>query len=221
LSRSGGSGPPARPKMRSPGIPADPAACGSQILRAARAGPSFTEQARFHVRPDCGQEAVMPVIASEAQLSWQPQPEDCRFAAAAELYRYWLSARRDRRFPARADLDPLQMRGVLGNLSLTEVHRAPLRFRLRLVGTNQVARLGFDPTGLWVDEMPTPEYARLLVDRMELIVQRQSPLIVRNRQLMDSRWYDYETLWLPLAADGETIDMLVACQFFTDVDGPF
>ena len=159
----------------------------------------------------------MMVIASDhGALTWSPEPGDCRFPAVAALYRYWLDSREGRRFPARAALDPLRMRDALGNISLIEVHRAPLRFRLRLVGTNQTTRLGFDPTGMWLDEMPTPEYSRLLIDRIEHLLERQEPLLVRNRQLMDNRWYDYETLWLPLAADGRTIDMLIACQIFTD-----
>lgn len=158
--------------------------------------------------------------ADQGQLVWSPQPGDCRFAAAADLYRYWLAARHGRRFAARAELDPLQMRGALGNVSLTEVHRDPLRFRLRLVGTNQTARLGFDPTGMWLHDMPTPEYGQLLTARATTIVERREALLVRNRQFMDDRWYDYETLWLPLAADGETIDMLLACQFFADAREP-
>ncbi|MFC3675917.1 PAS domain-containing protein [Ferrovibrio xuzhouensis] len=163
---------------------------------------------------------MMAAAVDQGQLIWSPQPGECRFAAAADLYRYWLACRGGRRFPARADLDPLQMRGALGNLTLIEVHRDPLRFRLRLVGTNQTARLGFDPTGLWLDEMPTREYGRLLIGRITLILEHQQPLLVRNRQFMDDRWYDYETLWLPLAADGETIDMLLACQFFADAAEP-
>lgn len=163
---------------------------------------------------------MMAAAADQGQLVWSPQPEECRFAAAAALYRYWLAGRRGRRFAARADLDPLQMRGALGNVSLTEVHRDPLRFRLRLVGTNMTARLGFDPTGMWLDDMPTREYGRLLISRMTLILEHQEPLLVRNRRFMDDRWYDYETLWLPLAADGETIDMLLACQFFADAPEP-
>jgi hypothetical protein len=170
----------------------------------------------FYCNPGHAGETLMVIIADQAELVWSPQPESCRFAAMATLYRYWLDCRRGRRFPARADLDPLQMRGVLGNISLTEIHRDPLRFRLRLVGTNQVTRLGFDPTGMWLDEMPTPEYSHLLVGRVRHLLERQDVLLVRNSQLMDDRWYDYETLWLPLASDGETIDMLLACQFFTD-----
>lgn len=153
---------------------------------------------------------------TRASLTWSPRVEDCQSSVIVGVYRYWQDRKAGRKFPARADLDPLGMRTALGSVSLTEIHRQPLRFRLRLVGTNMTARLGFDPTGMWMDEIPVPEYARLLVERIRLILQRGEPLLVRNRQFMDNLWYDYETIWLPLAADGETIDMVMACQIFTD-----
>jgi hypothetical protein len=149
-------------------------------------------------------------------LIWSPGPDDCQATAMAEIYRYWQDCRGTRPFPARADLDPLQMRAALGNIALIDVHREPLRFRIRLVGTDQAERLGFDPTGMWLDELPAPEYARLLIARLTEILARPEPLLVRNRQLMDDRWYDYETLWLPLAGDGLTPDMVLACQIFAD-----
>lgn len=151
-----------------------------------------------------------------AELIWNPGPTDFRTAASAAIYRYWLDQRQDRRFPARADIDPLAMRGALGNISLIEVQHEPLRFRLRLVGSYQAARLGFDPTGMWLDEMPAPEYRDLLIGRLLTILERPEPLLVRNRQMMDERWYDYETIWLPMANDGDRIDMVMACQIFAD-----
>lgn len=133
-----------------------------------------------------------------------------------DVYRYWLQQRRARRFPARADLDPLAMRKALGNISLIEVQREPSRFRLRLVGSNQSERLGFDPTGMWLDEIPAPEYRTVLIGRLKALLVRPAPLLVHNRQLMDERWYDYEALWLPLAEDGETVDMVLTCQIFAE-----
>jgi len=157
-----------------------------------------------------------PTASPPADLIWNPQPGDFRTPAAAAIHRYWLDQRQDRRFPGRSDIDPLAMRAALGNIALLEVQHDPVRFRLRLVGTYQASRLGFDPTGMWLDEMPAPEYRALLISRLEAILQRPEPLLVRNRQLMDDRWYDYETIWLPMANDGERIDMVMACQIFAD-----
>ncbi|MEK9969565.1 MAG: PAS domain-containing protein [Ferrovibrio sp.] len=157
-----------------------------------------------------------PAAAASAELIWSPQPGDFRTAAAAAIHRYWLDQRQGGRLPGRSDIDPLAMRAALGNIALLEVQHDPVRFRLRLVGTYQVSRLGFDPTGMWLDEMPAPEYRALLISRLQAILERPEPLLVRNRQLMDDRWYDYETIWLPMANDGERIDMVMACQIFAD-----
>ncbi|MCW0233624.1 MAG: PAS domain-containing protein [Ferrovibrio sp.] len=151
-----------------------------------------------------------------AELIWNPEPEDFRAAGSAAVYRYWLDQRHGRRFPGRADIDPLAMRGALGNIALIEVQHDPQRFRIRLAGTYQAQRLGFDPTGMWLDELPAPEYRQLLIDRLQALLARPEPLLVRNRQLMDDRWYDYETIWLPMASDGDSIDMVMACQIFAD-----
>lgn len=159
-------------------------------------------------------------LSPPADLIWTPGLADCRSPAIAALYRYWQESCRGRRFPGRADLDPLAMRGALGNISLLEIHAedphgAP-RFRIRLAGTYQVDRLGLDPTGMWLDEMPSPEYRELLIGRLQQLLVRREPLLVRNRQLMDDKWFDYEVIWLPMASDGERIDMVLACQIFAD-----
>lgn len=153
---------------------------------------------------------------SSGQTYWAPSPALCRFPLVAEIYRYWLDCRGDRALPSRADIDPLAMRVALGNIALIEVHRDPLRFRVRLAGTYQAARLGMDPTGMWMDEIPAPEYRDLLIGRLREVVARPEPLLAHNRQLMDNHWYDYEALWLPLANDGQTVDMVLACQIFAD-----
>lgn len=150
------------------------------------------------------------------RLTWNPEADDFRFPLVAEIYRYWQERRGGRRLPARADIDPMAMRVALGNISLIEVHRDPLRFRIRLAGSYQAKRLETDPTGMWLDEMPAPEYREVLIGRLKEIVARPEPLLAHNRQMMDEHWYDYEALWLPLANDGETVDMVMACQIFAD-----
>ena len=39
------------------------------------------------------------------------------------LYDYWNERRRERRWPARADINPVDLKFALGNLSLIDVHR--------------------------------------------------------------------------------------------------
>jgi hypothetical protein len=65
-----------------------------------------------------------------------------------QLYDYWLDKRNGQRYPARADIDPLEMRYAMGNIMLVEVLGELLpRFRIRLHGSNLVPRHGGEHTG--------------------------------------------------------------------------
>jgi len=143
-------------------------------------------------------------------------PQDCREPAIARLYVYWLEKRGSRRFPARPDLDPIEMRYALGNITMFDIVATPTgpRFRYRLIGSDIVARDGFDFTGRWLDDLPLPQYRDLLMSRLVQLMPDPSPLLVRNTQFYDDRWLDYEAIWLPLAADGETPNILMTCQIF-------
>jgi hypothetical protein len=146
---------------------------------------------------------------------------DCRESAIGRLYDYWLDRRGPHRFPARQDLDPIEMKYALGGITIFEVHRtAPMpsafRFRYRLIGSAIVARDGFDQTGHWLDELPLLQYRALLLSRLEMMSHDPAPTLVHNKQFYDERWYDYEAIWLPLASDYEQIDMLMTCQIFAN-----
>ncbi|HEX2116857.1 MAG TPA: PAS domain-containing protein [Alphaproteobacteria bacterium] len=128
-----------------------------------------------------------------------------------QLYAYWDQKRRGRRFPARADIDPLELGFVLGNLSLIDVLHEPLRFRFRLQGTMAVSRLGYDLTGKLVDEIPDPEYRQITLATYRTIVEQGQPMRAVREQMYDHKIHRYEIVWLPLANNGESINMLVAC----------
>ena len=52
-----------------------------------------------------------------------------------QLYSYWSERRGTRRYPRRADLDPIGLRFILGNVILVDVIGGePPRFRIRLHG---------------------------------------------------------------------------------------
>jgi hypothetical protein len=134
------------------------------------------------------------------------------------LYELWKARRGGRLFPARADFSPHDFAFALGNLSLIDVLRDPLRFRVRLQGSHSSARLGWDITGRFFDEIPDPEYRAVTLETYERIVEDRRPRCEVRELLFDNRSHRYEILWLPLAADGSTIDMIMACVAL--FDGP-
>lgn len=154
--------------------------------------------------------------APEAAVRWDFAADDILQPAIRGLYAYWREAAVDGRIPARADLDVLRMKPVLGSIVLFERMPPEGRYRYRLIGTKVVERDGFDWTGRFVDTVPMPQYRDLILARIAELEVRRQPLLVRNRQMFNDVWYDYECLWLPLAGDHRSIDMFLSCQIHFD-----
>jgi len=126
------------------------------------------------------------------------------------LYADWTARRRDRSIPARRDFDPFDLKYALGKLLLVDVRYRPLQFRFRLVGTELVDRAGFDLTGKTLDAYPNPEFRASMRQRYTAVVESRRPLrSVQTDLVIDGRLRRYEALLLPLASDGETVDMLM------------
>jgi hypothetical protein len=122
----------------------------------------------------------------------------------------WERRRRGRAMPARADFDPLDLKYLMGKLLLVDVLRDPLRFRFRLVGTEPVKQAGIDLTGRSLDDYPYPETREHLRALYTAAVTTRQPLgSSQARLVLDGRLRRYEALLLPLASDGETVDMLM------------
>jgi len=136
------------------------------------------------------------------------------------LFDYWDRKRGDRAFPARADLDPLEFRYILGNIAIAEVERDPLRFRFRLVGTEIVQRDGTDLTGRYTEDHPQPEYRALMHRAYSEVIEAGQPRCHARERLLDGRMRRYEVLYLPLASDGQTIDMLLVGIDFPPLPAP-
>ncbi len=126
------------------------------------------------------------------------------------LFEYWEAKRGDRRFPARSDIDPVDMAFALGNVILAEVlPETPPRFRIRLHGTTLSQRVGYDLTGKMLDEMPVPEFRDLSTRSFTKVVRTREPVHVLADRLVDGRMQRYEAILMPLSSDGERIDMLL------------
>jgi hypothetical protein len=140
-----------------------------------------------------------------------------RDSRLARLYAYWHMRKGIRRFPARRDLDPVDLRYVLGHLLLIDVLRDPLRFRVRLHGSEITTRVRYDLTGKLLDELPDPDYRDYVVGRCQGLVKAAEPLVVRKDRSLDGRVQGYEALWLPFSEDGSEITMLLCGLVYDEV----
>jgi len=133
------------------------------------------------------------------------------------LYDYWSEKRGERKAPARADIDPIDMAFALGNVILVEVlPETPPRFRIRLHGTTLAQRVGYDLTGKMLDEMPVPEFRDLSRRSFTKVVNSGEPLHVLADRMVDDRMQRYESIIMPLSGDGERVDMLLVGLVYGD-----
>lgn len=141
-------------------------------------------------------------------------PPTCHSDTLA-LYAYWRGKRGNRRMPARADIDPADMPKLLPGIVLVDVVSDERRYVYRLVGTGEVEVRGFDPTGKSVAQAffgPTVEDALSCYDR---VVETKAPFLDPVPFLStNGRYVSWETLFLPLSADGTTVDKILAFSHF-------
>jgi len=134
------------------------------------------------------------------------------------FFKYWLDKRGGRKYPARADLDPLDFSYVLGDVVIVDAtpsppgSRWPWTFRYRLVGTNLVQCDGYDLTGRPLDDLPEPEYRERVRATWMETCETGLPAHRVRELLLDRRMRRYEVIVLPLASNGEDIDMLISVQ---------
>lgn len=142
-----------------------------------------------------------------------PVPRDLDDPRFHVLWDYWLSKHRDGRLPGRADIDPLDLRAVMGHIYIIDVVRegGRLRFLHRLWGTKALALFGEEHTGKYVDELTFPR-AAMIQQVLEQMTRDRQPHFWQ-RPLPPERQLDfvsYRRLSLPLASDGETVDQTIA-----------
>lgn len=125
------------------------------------------------------------------------------------LLDYWRGKRGARGFPRRADLDPVDLVFMLERIALTEVHEDPRRYRLRVVGSWWAQLVGFESTGLWMDDWPHANQRKLTIETYDAVVAARAPLCARRDAWVDEKRLSYEILLLPLSEDDARISMIV------------
>lgn len=130
------------------------------------------------------------------------------------LLRYWDEKRGSRRFPARSDIDPLDLKSVLGNIVMVDVVQqedGSPRFRYRLFGTEFVFYHGADLTGHWLDEIPNTGFRDALISMYRTVIADRSVRMVSYDYMLESRRHRFQAVILPLSSDGEQIDIILSC----------
>jgi len=123
----------------------------------------------------------------------------------------WERQRGARRFPARAEMSPRLLAGLLRNTLLVRV--AGEEFEFRIVGDAVVTAQGASFQGMNTAQIEAalPGYGRMLRRAYRAICEAGAPLAFRGwfERGADGRAFFHESIGLPLGADGQAIDHLL------------
>lgn len=129
---------------------------------------------------------------------------------------YWRGKMGGRPLPARADIDPSEIKSLLPDMVLLNVEWEPLRFSVRLRGTRAEQ---FRPKGTtkYLDEGTTfaPGRKEDYIAEMTFVTTQRRPAFARD--WMINRQGSLRDIWAgiwPLSADGRRVNMLVVIEDF-------
>lgn len=131
------------------------------------------------------------------------------------LHEYWCAIKGERRMPARADIDPAEIKSILPNLILSEVKVEPLRVRYRIVGTEVVRIAGIDFTNRYLDELASDagDIVEYWMRQYRASCEKREPIFGRCNMRLSGEWIqDYEWAILPLSTNGIVVDMTIAVE---------
>jgi hypothetical protein len=134
-------------------------------------------------------------------------PDQVRSPDIRRLHEYWNERASGRTFPAKRDIDPSELRSCLPYLTLSEIHRDPLRVRYRLVGTEVVWLRGGDVTGRWLHEIDAWGSANIahFTDCYAEVAAGRTLVGVTDTLWVNGQERAYEWIMLPLSEDGRSV----------------
>ncbi len=140
-----------------------------------------------------------------------------------DMAAYWQSIHPAEGLPGRQHFDPVDIPRLLPNLRLIDVEGRPPRFKTRLMGTVLLSFFGEEHTGHYFDDLyPKFSLSKTYQDLLDVAVNRRpnwrrgAPGLIYEKDFVT-----VERVFLPLAEDGTTVDMIVTCILFGDKDGNF
>lgn len=126
------------------------------------------------------------------------------------LHDYWQGKRKPGALPGRRDIDPIEIPQLMPQVALVDILREPLDYRYRLFGTRLVEVMGAERTGKRMREVMNPAAIAATERLLAGLIATREPIAFAGRLFwLDKEFIRFETLVLPLAADGETVDMAV------------
>ena len=132
------------------------------------------------------------------------------------LHSYWDEKRHGRAMPSRADIDPVDIPALLPNILMYNVD-GPGRYTVRLQGEAVRAFVGINTTGQPAGSIMKTRAAQVMIDILDSVVAARTAKF----RLGKAHWHkekahrDFEACLLPLSADGNAVNIILAAVVFT------
>ncbi len=151
------------------------------------------------------------------RIQERPAPEDLLLQ---DLLAYWQSKiGPDGRLPSRSDIDPAERTHLLPYLFLIDVESGAgpqPAYRVRLLGTAQSVIYNGSFAGQTIDQMMGSK-ATLFHHAFDQVRLRRGPVGYAGKLIwwFGKEWIDFESIQMPLAGDGENVDMIIGAAVFS------
>jgi hypothetical protein len=134
-------------------------------------------------------------------------PRDARVKA---LYDYWDGLRQGRIMPARADIDPTTIPSLLPLIIMYDVAVGG-SYSVRLVGEEVVEFVGRNATGSPAGSIMPQRSAAMITHILDAVTSERAPKFRAGKAhwLADKTYRDFEACFLPLSADGDTVNIVL------------
>ncbi|WP_374763341.1 PAS domain-containing protein [Yunchengibacter salinarum] len=158
------------------------------------------------------------------ETTFHPTARDIWHPMLKRLYAYWEGLAASG-LPARRDIHPSDMRGLLGNIAILKLEApasdataksAHPAFRVKLMGTRMSEDFGRDLTGSLVDDVFPSE----TINRLHRLIDDAAPYFASSVRLgggpilQRQTAQHYSALCLPLADDGTTPNQVLVGLYF-------
>ena len=145
-------------------------------------------------------------------------PQHLQHPALAFLKQYWDKKRTGRTMPARADINPAEMKEHLGWILLLDVFSDFSDFRFRTIGTRVTQYILRDATGRTVKEAFAvfgDASLRAALGSLGKCARDHVPVRAYGDATgLGHEFLDFDALYLPLSEDGATVNMLLCAIIF-------
>lgn len=146
--------------------------------------------------------------APAPRLIWRPIAGDFNEAYLTKVYSWWHEQHISGSLPSPVRIDPINLRGLLGNLLILDVLQDGADFRVRLYGSNVTPHSHHDTTGQKITEVWTPLRDYFLVN-YRAVAKCGLPLYSLHTPPPDVNLAAWKRLILPFGEGRQVTRLLV------------